>query len=292
MLGDRYGRKLTLVLTMSLLALTSLGIAVIPSYETIGVGASVLLFICRLTQGLAHGGESGVAFAYVAEIAPKERRGFWSSSVFVSVTVGVMAATALAALLSSLLGPEAMEAWGWRAGFATGALLGLYALILRRSAAESEVFEAASEDNGRAKLEITGRQAARIAVNIIMLGAATNAAYYTWVTFAPATAIATRGMDPSGAYFASLLAQIVCIIWLPICGLLSDRFGRKPMVMAWGLAVIIFTIPIDRIVTSEPWTLFVAQLMGLGSWALLAAIFPALMAEQIPTQARARESVL
>ncbi|KAB2661624.1 MFS transporter [Brucella tritici] len=288
MLGDRYGRKLTLVLTMSLLALTSLGIAVIPSYETIGVGASVLLFICRLTQGLAHGGESGVAFAYVAEIAPKERRGFWSSSVFVSVTVGVMAATALAALLSSLLGPEAMEAWGWRAGFATGALLGLYALILRRSAAESEVFEAASEDNGRAKLEITGRQAARIAVNIIMLGAATNAAYYTWVTFAPATAIATRGMDPSGAYFASLLAQIVCIIWLPICGLLSDRFGRKPMVMAWGLAVIIFTIPIDRIVTSEPWTLFVAQLMGLGSWALLAAIFPALMAEQIPTQARAR----
>lgn len=128
-----------------------------------------------------------------------------------------------------------MEAWGWRAGFATGALLGLYALILRRSAAESEVFEAASEDNGRAKLEITGRQAARIAVNIIMLGAATNAAYYTWVTFAPATAIATRGMDPSGAYFASLLAQIVCIIWLPICGLLSDRFGRKPMVMAWGL---------------------------------------------------------
>lgn len=287
-IGDRYGRKLTLVLTMSLLALTSLAIALIPTYEQIGVGASILLFLCRLTQGLAHGGESGVAFTYVAEIAPKEKRGLWSSSVFVSVTVGVMAATALAAFLTGALSTEAMEAWGWRAGFATGALLGLYALVLRRSATESAVFEEHAAETGGAKLEITGRQAARIALNIVMLGCASNAAYYTWVTFAPATAIATRGMDPSGAYIASLLAQLACMLWLPVCGMLSDRIGRKPLVMAWGLSVIIFTIPIDRIVTSEPWTLFVAQLMGLGAWALLAAIFPALLAEQVPTQARAR----
>ncbi|MDM8345881.1 MFS transporter [Pseudochrobactrum sp. sp1633] len=109
LLGDRYGRKLTLVLTMSLLALTSLGIALIPRYDSIGVAASVLLFLCRFMQGLAHGGESGVAFTYVAEIAPQERRGLWSSSVFVSVTVGVMAATALAALLNILLTVEAMN---------------------------------------------------------------------------------------------------------------------------------------------------------------------------------------
>lgn len=287
-IGDRYGRKLTLVVTMSLLALTSLAIALIPTYEAIGVGASILLFVCRLVQGLAHGGESGVAFTYVAEIAPKERRGLWSSSVFISVTIGVMAATALAAVLSGTLGVDAMEVWGWRAGFATGGLLGLYTLFLRRSASESEVFEENVAAPGHTKLEITGRQALRIALNIVMLGAASNAAYYTWVTFAPATAIATRGMDPSGAYLASLLAQIACILWLPVCGWLSDRYGRKPLVLAWGLAVIVFTIPIDRVVTDQPWTLFVAQLMGLGSWALLAAIFPALLAEQVPTQARAR----
>ncbi|MGO4740727.1 MFS transporter [Bosea sp. 2KB_26] len=288
-IGDRYGRKLTLIMTMSLLALTSLAIALIPTYQQIGVGASILLFLCRLLQGLAHGGESGVAFTYVAEIAPKERRGFWSSSVFVSVTIGVMAATALAAFLTSTLGKAAMESWGWRAGFAVGALLGVYALFLRRSATESAVFEeSAAAEAAHSKTEITGKQAARIALNIVMLGAASNAAYYTWVTFAPATAIATHGMDPSGAYFASLLAQIACVLWLPVCGLLSDRFGRKPMVMAWGLSVVVFSIPIAKIVTSEPWTLFVAQLMGLGSWALLAAIFPALLAEQVPTQARAR----
>ncbi|ARP79284.1 MFS transporter [Bordetella genomosp. 6] len=288
-IGDRYGRKFTLVLTMCLLALTSLAIALLPTYEQAGVYASILLFVCRLTQGLAHGGESGVAYTYVAEIAPPARRGLWSSSVFISVTLGVMAATALAALLTSMLGKEAMEAWGWRVGFGVGALLGVYALYMRRSASESEVFEEhARQAGGRpAGPAMTRGQALRIARNIVMIAAASNATYYTWVTFAPATAIATRGMDPSGAYTASLIAQLVCLLWLPVCGWLADRYGRKPIVMAFGLGVALAVFPVAHIVTSQPWTLFVAQLIGLLVWALLAAIFPAFIAEQVPTQARA-----
>lgn len=284
-IGDRYGRKFTLVLTMCLLALTSLGIAVLPTYEQAGVLASVLLFACRLMQGLAHGGESGVAYTYVAEIAPASRRGFWSSSVFVSVTLGVMAATGLAALLTSWLGKAAMEEWGWRVGFAIGALLGVYALFLRRSASESDVFEHQAEQGGG--LKIIKRQAWLIARNIVMIAAASNATYYTWVTFAPATAIATKGMDPSGAYTASLIAQLICLLWLPVCGWLADRYGRKPMVMAFGLGVALAVFPVSHLVTDQPWTLFVAQLIGLLVWALLAAIFPAVVAEQVPTGARA-----
>ena len=284
-IGDRYGRKFTLVLTMCLLALTSLAIAVLPTYGQAGVWASVLLFLCRLTQGLAHGGESGVAYTYVAEIAPAKRRGLWSSSVFVSVTVGVMAATGLAALLTSWLGKDAMQAWGWRVGFAVGALLGIYALFLRRSASESDVFEHRAEPAGGVK--VSRRQALLIVRNIIMIAAASNATYYTWVTFAPATAIATRGMDPSGAYTASLIAQLICLLWLPVCGWLADRYGRKPMVMAFGLGVALAVFPVSHLVTDQPWTLFVAQLIGLLVWALLAAIFPAVVAEQVPTGARA-----
>ncbi|MBP6018916.1 MAG: MFS transporter [Burkholderiaceae bacterium] len=288
-IADRFGRKFTLVLTMCLLALTSLGIALIPTYESIGVFASILLMVCRLIQGLAHGGESGVAYTYVAEIAPPEKRGLWSSSVFVSVTLGVMAATALAAILTGALGKEAMEDWGWRAGFAVGALLGVYALFLRRSAAESDVFEQHSKEEKatHSTKKISTGQALRIARNIVFFSAASNATYYTWVTFAPATAIATKGMDPSGAYIASLLAQLVCLIWLPICGWLSDKYGRKPMVKAFGLGVACVVIPVSLIVTDQPWTLFVAQVLGLGMWALLAAIYPAIVAEQVPTQARA-----
>ena len=120
-----------------------------------------------------------------------------------------------------------------------------------------------------------------------MIAAASNATYYTWVTFAPATAIATRGMDPSGAYTAGLIAQLICLLWLPVCGWLADRYGRKPMVMAFGLGVALAVFPVSHLVTDQPWTLFVAQLIGLLVWALLAAIFPAVVAEQVPTGARA-----
>jgi MHS family alpha-ketoglutarate permease-like MFS transporter len=289
-IGDKFGRKFTLVITMCMLALTSLGIAVIPTYKQVGLLAPILLLGCRLLQGLAHGGESGVAYTYVAEIAPARKRGLWSSSVFVSVTFGVMVATALAALLTHVLGKAAMQAWGWRVGFGVGALLGVYALVLRRSAVETEVFNKAKDEKEpgvRANDTLTRGQMLRIARNIVMIAAASNATYYSWVTFAPATAIATKGMDPAGAYTASLIAQFLCILWLPVCGALSDRFGRKPMVFAFGLGVALLVFPISMFVTAQPWTLFVAQLLGLGVWSLLASIFPAVLAEQVPTQARA-----
>lgn len=285
-LGDRLGRKTTLIVTMIMLAASSAGIALIPSYAQIGVAASALLLFFRLLQGLAHGGESGVSYTYVAEIAPKEHRGLWSSSVFVSVTIGVMGATALAAALASFLGPDAMQAYGWRLGFGVGGLLGVYALFLRRSAEESEVFEHTRSETKPAK-PLSGYQMFRIGLNIVMLAAAANVTYYTWVTFASATAIA-RGMDPSGAYWASLLAQMLCVLWLPVCGWLSDKFGRKPMVVGWGIAVMVLTLPISRIVTTAPVTLFLAQVMALGAFALIASIFPAVLSEQVPTQARAQ----
>lgn len=285
-LGDRLGRKTVLIITMVMLAASSVGIALIPSYTQIGIAASALLLFFRLLQGLAHGGESGVSYTYVAEIAPKERRGLWSSSVFVSVTVGVMAATALAAVLTSCLGPDVMQAYGWRLGFGVGGVLGLYALFLRRSAEESDVFEHTRSDATPAK-PLSGNQLVRMGLNIVMIAAASNVAYYTWVTFAPATAIA-RGMDPAGAYKASLFAQMLCILWLPVCGWLSDKFGRKPMVVSWGICVIVLTYPISSIVTTVPLTLFLAQAMGLGAWSLIASIFPAILSEQVPTQARAQ----
>ncbi len=283
--GDTIGRKRTLVMTMILLALSSVGIALIPTYDSIGLAASGLLLFFRLLQGLAHGGESGVSYTYVAEIAPKERRGLWSSSVFVSVSIGVMAATALAAALASALGSEAMADYGWRIGFAMGGVVGLYALVLRRSAEESEVF--AEQRSETVPVKLTTRQKLRIAVNIVMISAASNIAYYTWVTFAPATAIA-QGMDAAGAYRASLMAQLLCLFWLPVCGWLSDRFGRKPVVIAWGLSVMAVTYPISVIVTTEPMSLFIAQGLGLAAWSLIAAIYPAIVSEQVPTQARAQ----
>lgn len=275
-----------MVLTMLLLAISSLGIALIPDYQSIGLYASVALLFFRLMQGLAHGGETGVSYTYVAEIAPSKHRGLWSSSVYVGVTLGVMAATAVAATLTWLLGAQAMGDYGWRIGFAIGGVLGIYALFLRRGAQESHVF-VAQQGQARPPRKLSTGEMLRVARNIVMLAAAANVTYYAWVTFGAATAIA-QGMDATGAYVASLLAQILCVCWLPVCGMLSDRVGRRPMVIAWGVGVIVLTYPLSIMVTTEPYTLFLAQLLGLGAWSLMAAIFPAVLSEQVPTQARAQ----
>lgn len=95
-------------------------------------------------------------------------------------------------------------------------------------------------------------------------------------------------MDASGAYKASLLAQLLCLIWLPICGWISDKIERKKTVIIYGLGIMLVTIPIARIVSIEPYTLFIGQVLGLGVWALIASIYPAVIAEQVPTHARAQ----
>lgn len=285
--GDVYGRKNAMVITMCLVALGSLGIAILPTYDSVGAWASVLLFMLRLLQGLAHGGETGVSFTYVAEIAPAKSRGFWSSAVYISVLTGVIAATGVAALLTSVLSAEAMNEWGWRIGFALGGVLGLYALILRRGASESHAFEKAQAAGAVAERpRMTGHQIWIIARNIVMISAVVNAAYYTWVTFAASNAI-SQGMDPSGAYRATLLAQIICLGWLPVAGWLADKVGRRAMVMAFGLGVVIISFPVSWMVTDAPWTLFVAQLICLFVWGILAGMYPALVSEQVPTHARA-----
>ncbi|MHA6694934.1 MFS transporter [Homoserinimonas sp. A520] len=287
-LGDRIGRKTTLVATMITMATASLIIAIIPSYETIGVWASVLLLTARLLQGLAHGGESGVSYTYVAELAPPKHRGLWSSSVFISVTIGVMGATFVGILLTALFTETDMMAFGWRIGFVFGALLGIYALYLRRAADESPVFEEAGEKSeAAAPSKLSARQVWTIVAKVVLLSAASNAAYYTWVTFAPSFAISGHGMDPNGAFTASILAQVVVLFLLPFFGHLADRFGRKPMVLIYGVLVMVVVFPINMILSDQPWTLFLSQGLGLAVWAIIASIYPAIVAEQVPTKQRA-----
>ncbi len=286
-IGDVFGRKTTLVITMSTLAASSIAMALIPAYENVGLLASALLLVFRLIQGLAHGGESGVSYTYITEIAPARRRGLWSSSVYVSVTVGVMAATALAALISSTLSREAMNAYGWRLGFAVGGLLGLYALFLRRSAVESEIFEDVKREQEHETRRLTPQQMLRVSLNIIMICAAANATYYSWFTFAPSVAI-SRGMNASVAYTISLFSQALCLIWLPLAGWMSDRYGRKVTIVVWGIAVVILTYPISIMIGNDPRTFLVAQILGLAAWSIITSIYPAVLAEQVPTYARAR----
>ena len=286
--ADGRGRKIALIVTMTLLGLASLGIALLPTYASVGWLASLGLMLLRLLQGFAHGGETGVSYVYVAEIAPKQRRGLWSSSVFVSVVIGIMLATGLAAALTSYLTPTEMNDWGWRIGFALGGLLSLYTLFLRRKAMETEAYAKLHQPRrgGVIHAPMSAGEKLRLCVRIIALLAAMNVWYYIWVVFAPALAIASHKMNPSGAYIASLCAQASTLIFLPLFGMLSDRVGRRPVMLAFAALVVLTGIPIQAMITSDPWTLFLAQGAGLIVWCLGVSIYPVLMAELVPARAR------
>lgn len=284
--GDKLGRKTALVIAMILMGVGSGLIAVMPTYDSIGVWASLGLFAARLIQGIAHGGESGNAYTYLAEIAPKDKRGLWGSSIMFTVTLGVMAATALGALLTSLLAPEPMNDWGWRIAFGIGAVLALAALFVRRKAEESQFFEEVKEEPASARTQVSRKHLTIIAIRIVLLTSLTMVLYYTWMSFFSAYAISSKGMDENGAYLASLGAQIIALIALPLWGALSDRIGRKRQLKIWSLAVMVVVFPVSWLLTDEPWTLFIAQSLALIVWAAQASIHSTVMAEQAPTEAR------
>jgi len=290
-LADKKGRKFVLIATISTISASSLLIAVIPDYATIGIWSSVLLVAARLLQGFAHGGESGVSYTYVSEIAPAARRGLWSSSVFVAVTVGVMMATVLGAGFNLMLGQATVSDWGWRLAFVIGALLGLLVLVLRRGAIETEEFEAVLEEKRDAPVADTRGWTAgkrfKAGVLVILLACGHNCAYYVWAIFASSLAISDRGMDPTAAFTASILAQAVAIVALIGWGRLSDRIGRRPLIIGFGVAAILTFYPLSALISDEPWTLFVAQAAGMSVWAMGAGMYPAMISELFPTSIRA-----
>jgi len=284
--ADRRGRRIALVVSMMAMAFGSLMIAVIPSYAAIGATASVLLVVARIIQGLAHGGESAAAYVYVSEIAPPRSRGLWSSTVFTSIAFGVILATLFGVTLTQSLTVEQLAAWGWRIPFLVGAAVGVYAYYLRRSAIETEVFEAEQKPSERTAAPESTASLLWSCTRLVLILGASNVVYATWLTFASTYAITIQKVPAAEAFRATLAAQVIGMLAFPIFGALSDRFGRKPMALltCGGFALISFWLL--SLLDASAWSLFMAQSIALVLWASLGAIWPAWMAEQISTGSR------
>ncbi|MES4992502.1 MFS transporter [Phyllobacterium sp. 22229] len=292
-LADRLGRKTVLLISMVLMGLGSLLIAVSPTYAAVGGFASLIVLAARLLQGFAHGGEATASYAYLAEIAPKERRGLWSSSMFFSVGIGSIIATLLGVVLTRLIDVAEMDFWGWRIPFLLGALLSLLVLFLRKSMMESDVLTdfVGSPQGSPNQVEAPDWPKSKIisrAVGIFFYQAGVGLPYYLWTAYAAVFAITQRGMDPSGAFTASLFAQIPYIIAVPIWGYVSDRVGRKPVTIFYFMAVAVLTFPLIGFISNEPWTLFVAQGVMLSITGCIGGTLPAIIAERVPTRYRSR----
>lgn len=289
LIGDRRGRKFVLLITMLMMAGASFLIGFAPGYAEIGVWASVVLLLLRCLQGFAHGGESAASTTYVAEIAPKEKRGLWTSAVFIAITGGSVLAFLIGAIITSIFGAEAVGEWAWRIPFILGGLLALVVLWLRRNMDESDVFE---EDLVEAAVDATPpttrAQNVRIALKMIFFTAGVTAVNYTWGSYMTTYAITQRGMEPTTAYWMSVIAQLICCISMPFWGMLSDRVGRKPMIFAFAIASIALTVPLTNLISDQGWTLLVAVGIALTLWAIPGSIYSAVLAENFPTRIRTR----
>jgi MFS transporter, MHS family, alpha-ketoglutarate permease len=298
-IADRRGRKLSMTLTVALAALGSLAIGLSPNYATIGIGASIILVLARLAQGLAHGGELPSAQTYIAEAAPKERRGLWSTLIYFSGTIGQLAGTLLAAVLSTWLSRESMNAFGWRAPFILGGVFGLYALYMRLRMHETEVFvdEAVHDDPtaaGEAHLHTkkgaiwqTVKDHPKLLFQVVGMTVGATVLYYAWAISAPAYAINVLHVPAAGALWAGVAAQVVFLIVLPIWGIVSDRIGRKPVLITALVGVAVLSYPLNAMLDTSPWSLFFAMSIALIFLGGFTAVGPAVFAEIFPTRIRA-----
>lgn len=300
--ADRAGRRKSLTVAMMLTAFGSLAIAIAPTFASVGVLASVLLLVARLLQGLAHGGEMGTSVTYLVERAPNGRRALFGSTSWVSVVLGTILATITGLILTSSLPQDDMRAWGWRIAFGIGGVLGLYALYLRRRLTETDAFEEASHSSDPQPAAAEGLTAEhapalpakpgllhywRSILIVFGLSAGGSVMFYTWLIFMPTYAQIHHKQDPSSALVASLIAQVFFLGAVLAAGWLGDRIGRKPLVIAFGVAFVLLTIPIYNLVNGTFGTLLLAMLASLTAMALLFGVNGAVWAEVFPTKVRA-----
>ncbi|MBU8831033.1 MFS transporter [Mycolicibacterium goodii] len=291
-LADRRGRRFSMTTSMLLMAVGSLVIGVAPVQADVGIWAALILIVARLAQGLAHGGEIAASYTYIAEVAPPARRGLWSTSLYVSVTAGIVLASLIGAAASSVLGDDALEQWAWRLPFLLGGLLGVVGLYLRRSLPETEAFIA--EDSGdaaqpadmRAVIRGLRRNKANLA-RMVGFSLASTVVVYTWAIGISGFAISTRGVPAGAALWATVAANLVFMTTLPLWGKISDRYGRKPVFITYSIAFMALSYPLLSALDDSPLRLFAVASVALFFLGAFVGIMPAYFAELFPTQVRA-----
>ena len=246
MYADRRGRKAGLTLSVSLMCLGSLAIACAPTYAAAGLLSPAILIAARMVQGLSLGGEYGSSATYLSEMAGKARRGFWSSFQYVTLIAGQLLALGLLLILQSQLGEAGMESIGWRIAFAVGAGLAVVVFIIRRGLTETENFQKVAAAGDRPKSSGTNlfRDHPREALLVMALTAGGTLAFYAYTTYMQKYLANTVGFDRATASRIMTAALFAFMLLQPIGGALSDRVGRRPVMIFFGIGGALLTYPL------------------------------------------------
>ncbi len=286
--ADRKGRKAALMASVLLMCFGSLIIALTPGYETIGVGAPILLVVARLMQGLSVGGEYGTSATYLSEMATKERRGFFSSFQYVTLISGQLIALAVLIVLQQTLTTEQLQDWGWRIPFGIGALCAVVALYLRRGMEETESFTQKKEKPKESLMRTLLRHPKEL-MTVVGLTMGGTLAFYTYTTYMQKYLVNTVGMSISDSTTISAATLFLFMCLQPVVGALSDKVGRRPILIAFGILGTLFTVPIlSTLHTIQTWWgaffLIMAALIIVSGYTSINAV---VKAELFPTEIRA-----
>ena len=284
-IGDTHGRKLALVLTILLMAIGTVLIGVLPTYETIGYLAPALLVLARLLQGFSAGGEWGSSTAFIVEWAPAGRRGWYGSFQQTSVVGGLLLGSGVAALLTTVMTQAQMDAWGWRLPFLIGGIIGPVGMYMRRTIDETPAYQRIAAAKPAAEDATSPWTLAARAFGFTIVW---TVCFYILLNYMPTYTQKFMQLSPSAALWSNTIGLFVLVIAIPFMGKLSDRIGRKPLLLACCAAFIVLPYPIFKYLVSGAsyGALIAAQIL----FAVLISMFsgpgPAAIAEIFPTRTR------
>ncbi len=287
--ADKHGRRAALVMSMVVMGLGSLAIAVTPGYETIGFFAPLILVLARIGQGLSVGGEYAASATYLSEVAGKKLRGFFGSFQYVTLIMGQLLALATAVILQSNMSGADLGTWGWRIPFVIGAILSILALFVMLRLEETQSFE---EMKKKAKPVNTWKLMAEHPKELLVVLGLTcggSLGFYTFSTYIQQFLANTSGFSKETATEITTVAMLIFMCVQPLFGWISDKVGRKPLLIAFGILGTLATVPI---MTTLADTKDIAMALGLVTLALViqscyTSISGLFKAEMFPTEIRA-----
>ncbi|MFI6498380.1 MFS transporter [Nonomuraea typhae] len=290
--ADRKGRKAAMTMTVTLMSASALLIAIAPTYDAIGPAAAVVLLVARLLQGISVGGEYAASATYLTEATPPGRRGFASSFQYVSMTAGQLVGLGLQIILQNSMADEALKSWGWRIPFIIGALAAAVVFYLRRSMMETEAYDEeagsshADKNRGTIKALLTHKREFLLVIALTMGG---TVAYYTYTTYLTTYLSNTAGLPKSTASAVSFCALFIFMCIQPLAGALSDRIGRRPLLITFGVGSTLGTVPLMYALSAVSgfWGALVLSLTGLLIITGYTSINAVVKAELFPTNVRA-----